>query len=943
MSSPRWGLLERFFADALALPVSERDAFLRRVCANDDALRAEIESLLSAHVPKGVLDTAPVAVGEPPPASIAAGTLLGPWRIEKLIGRGGMGEVYRARRADGTSDQTAAVKVLRDEAAAEMARFHSERHILAHLEHPGIARLLDGGTTGDSRPYTVMEYVGGEPLTAYCAARNATLHQRLALMTQVCDAVSFAHRNLVIHRDLKPDNILVGADGGVKLLDFGIAKLLDAAAPPREADVTIAPFTPDYASPEQLSGQPVTTATDVYALGVLLFELLCGERPLRMRRLPSTHALKLLMDRDAPLCSRVAYANSSSPVPPKQLAGDLDAIVAKCLRKEPAHRYETVDALKRDLQAHLDHMPVLAREGARLYVAGRLLRRYRWAFAATVALIVSLSAGLAGTIWQARRANVQAARATATKDFMLGIFHANDPRVASDKPRSQITARELLDIGSARIEKDFSSEPELQIELLGLTADIYENLQDEDRYSALQKRRIELARAHYGPEHPIVLEGLITEAEAMTYRHDFSGAARRLDEVDHALDASSRNESVTRARWWLVKWELLHADGGSEAAMNDAVDRSIALYRRLAPTSNDYAYILGLKAMNVGRADDFVQQRNYFEQALAVLEVAPDRSDSDLLVLLTNYARNLEQLGDAATAEKTYIRSEDLARRTRGERSPHFWLARAYHARLLHRQGDREHSHALFAQMLEAIPADWKSTNDDAWARGEYADCLVAEGRAAEAVPVLEATVRRYTERTQGSGLPAWRMDLGDAYDRAGRIDAARSTLKSVTDEIVRSADVDPRKSEMFRERWARFLLDHPRAGNDVGEAATQLRTVIKLAGAQASVELALAHAGLARIATGEGDATVALAESTSALQILAEVKALYDVRLQPRLWLVHSSALRVNGDAVAARQWADKALQASRRYDDPSSSAIADAESSMRRAELAARTPTPN
>ena len=477
MLRQRWVRLERLFAEALALPEAARAAFLDRACEDDADLRSEIDALLRSHDAPGVLDTAqhPPHAVEPLP-SLAPGTCLGLWRVGHMIGRGGMGEVYAATRADGAFEQRAALKLLRYEAVGEVERFHAERRILARLEHPGIARLLDGGVAPDGRPYTVMEYVEGRSLTDYCREHRSSLRERLALFAQVCDAVAFAHRNLVIHRDLKPANILVDDEGKVKLLDFGIAKLLDAAAVPGDTDVTIAPFTPDYAAPEQLSGQPVTTATDIYALGVLLFELLTGERPLRMRGLPSTHALKLLLDRNPPPPSRVVQANAEAPLPARLLVGDLDAIVAKCLRKEAAHRYETVNGLKRDIERHLHNEPVLAREGARLYVFWRLLRRYRWAVAGRRALILTLASGLAGTAWQARRAEREAARATATKDFLLSVFRANDPRIASDKPRGEITARELLDIGSARIEKEFAGQPELQIELLGLTAAIYGNL-----------------------------------------------------------------------------------------------------------------------------------------------------------------------------------------------------------------------------------------------------------------------------------------------------------------------------------------------------------------------------------------------------------------------------------------------------------------------------------
>lgn len=389
----RWIRLEQLFADALALPKAARPAFLERTCGGDSDLRSEIDALLHSHDAPGVLDTAPHAAETlAPQPSLAAGACLGPWRIEKMIGRGGMGEVYAATRADDAFEQRAALKLLRYEAVGQLERFHTERRILASLEHPGIARLLDGGMAPDGRPYTVMEYVEGQSLSDYCREHRSSLRERLALFTQVCDAVAFAHRNLVIHRDLKPDNILVDAEGGVKLLDFGIAKLLDAAASPRDSDTTIAPFTPDYAAPEQLSGKPVTTATDIYALGVLLFELLTGERPLRTLGLPSTQALKLLLDRAAPSPSRIAQAKSDAPLPARRLAGDLDAIVAKCLRKEATHRYETVNALKHDLECHLRNEPVLARSGARAYVARRFVRRHWLPIAGVASLVLAMAA-----------------------------------------------------------------------------------------------------------------------------------------------------------------------------------------------------------------------------------------------------------------------------------------------------------------------------------------------------------------------------------------------------------------------------------------------------------------------------------------------------------------------------------------------------------------------
>jgi len=934
VQSERWMRIERLFADALALPALSRHAYLIRACGDDSDLLRELEELVHAHDTPGVLDAAPRAGDSPAiDPSLAAGTGIGAWRIENLIGRGGMGEVYAATRIDAAFEQRAALKLLRHEAAGQLERFHAERRILARLEHPGIARLLDGGIATDGRPYTVMEFVEGHPITHHCRTHRSSLRDRLALFAQVCEAVAFAHRNLVIHRDLKPDNIFVNAHGDVKLLDFGIAKLLDVAGLPREADNTIAPFTPDYAAPEQLSGEPVTTATDIYALGVLLFELLTGERPLRTRGLPSTHAMKLILDRSAPAPSRTAQASDAPPLPARLLSGDLDAIVAKCLRKEANHRYETVNGLKRDLDAHLRNEPVLAREGAHVYVLGRLLRRYRWGVAAVCALILSLAAGLAGTIWQARRAEAQAARANATKDFLLGVFKASDPRIASDKPRGEITARELLDLSSARIEKEFAAQPDLQIELLGLTAAIYGNLLDEERHAAMLKRRMELARSNYGSSHPIVIESLIDEADSACFRQDHAKANRLLDEADGLLETSGGDGGVLRAHWWRVKARALGAVAGARTERNHALSQALALYAKLAPRSNEYAEALNMAARDHAERGEHVQSRQLMEQTLEVAEAAPIRNDGQIAIYVNNLARKYERLGEFDAAESAYDRAEELARRTFGERTDMFWMTRASHALMLHQRGQRERANRLFEQTLPLIPNEWTTNTNDTSVREKYAECLAAEGRAKEAIPLLEAALEVYTAKLQyESDLREVRRKLGDAYDRAGRTDEARTMLRSSRDEFLEKEALDSPWALRIRERWARFVLDHAQSGGaDLTAAETEFRSVLDLAGERPLPESALAHAGLARIAGMRGNTADALQESRLALVALERVQGLYDLRLQPQVWLVHGNVLRESGDSAGAREWSGKALHAIRQYDDASSPAIASAEAAVR------------
>jgi hypothetical protein len=466
--------------ELLDLPESSRAQRLGAL-VDDPAVRAEVESLLEAtRAATGFLSTPARPAVQIYDAGVAAGTRVGAWSIGRRIGRGGMGEVYEATRTEGGFEQRVAIKLLQVEAGSQSERFLAERQILARLEHPGIARLHDGGLTEDGRPFMAMEFVEGRPITVYCEQTRASLHQRLQLFLQVCEAVAYAHRNLVIHRDLKPSNILVTRDGQVKLLDFGIAKLIDA----ERAQLTVsaaAPMTPVCASPEQLTGKPVTTATDVYALGVLLFELLTGVHPWFGTDAPVLQALRTVLTKPAPLASRVAAERSGAPVPDRLIRGDLDAIVAKALREEPTHRYATVDALKLDIIRVFRGEAVEAREGARLYFFGRTLRRYRWAVAATFAVFVSLAGGLGVAAWQARRAAIErdiarrdAAREEAVRYDLTRMFRT----AIADQGSQPATAKSMIDNSALRVLREYRDRPQLGGQLVLTLADLYGALED---------------------------------------------------------------------------------------------------------------------------------------------------------------------------------------------------------------------------------------------------------------------------------------------------------------------------------------------------------------------------------------------------------------------------------------------------------------------------------
>ena len=432
------------FNDALGLHADERAVFLERVCAGDDEARAEVESLLAAYqsAPSFLwapaLDPAPFPIPSEPSRRMI-GKRLGRYRIVSVIATGGMGEVYRAVRADGEYEQTVAVKIVRGCMALDhvFRRFHRERQVLANLQHPGITRLLDGGMTDDGMPYLVMEYVNGERIDSYCDRHCLSITHRLRLFCRVCSAVQFAHQNLVVHRDLKPSNILVTPDGCPKLLDFGIAKLLDGNSDRTTNDATLTvmrSLTPRYASPEQIRGEPITTATDVYSLGVILYELLTGHRPYRCQRNGGDDTASAICE-DEPETPSLVVRNLVGPIVGtgtkdtltpeavaslrggnpnhlrKRLRGDLDNVLFMALAKEPRRRYATVEQFSDDIERHLERLPVVARRNTFLYRTSRHLYRNKGAVIAAVVIVAALVTGVVGAtsgLLKARSAQRQA-------------------------------------------------------------------------------------------------------------------------------------------------------------------------------------------------------------------------------------------------------------------------------------------------------------------------------------------------------------------------------------------------------------------------------------------------------------------------------------------------------------------------------------------------------
>ncbi len=491
MTPDRWQEVAQAFEAALDLPTAQREAFLAEAGSRDPWLRDEVESLLAED--RRLDDSNPGGL------SPMVGQRIGAYRILRLIGEGGMGAVYEAERDDEAFDRHVAIKLLQPGLLSRqlIKRFLLERQILARLNHPNVAALLDAGTTPNGRHYLVMEYVeGGVPVHGYCRERSLDAAARIRLFASVCDAVQYAHQNLVVHRDLKPQNILVTPDGKVKLLDFGIAKLIRPETWGSGSDLTmteLAPMTPTYASPEQVRGEPITTATDIYSLGVILYELLTDTRPYGTEPLSRAELERAVCETEPKLPSAAVQtaerekAAGGGAQLARRLSGDLDAIVMMALRKEPDRRYRSASELKDDLERHLDGRPVRARRSTFAYRAGKLIRRHRLTFSAVAAVIVALAAGLIATLTQARIARAQRELAERrfteirkVADSFLFEFDSSIRDLAGATAARQLVVRKATEYLSA-LNRESHGDPQLQTEL----ATAYERVGDIQGYPML--------------------------------------------------------------------------------------------------------------------------------------------------------------------------------------------------------------------------------------------------------------------------------------------------------------------------------------------------------------------------------------------------------------------------------------------------------------------------
>ncbi len=792
MADVRWEALEDIFLRALDHIGDDRAHYLERACADDPTLRDEVEGMLRAEESgtdfrwidrvDGPESGSPLTGAPIPPEH----RRIGPWRILRLLGRGGMGQVYLAERDDDQYREQVALKVVRSDYHADLLdeRFRAERQILARLRHPNIATLLDGGVTDDGRPYLVMQYESGLPITAYCDEHTLPVRDRLTLFATVCDAVHFAHTNLVVHRDLKPSNILVDDDGRPRLLDFGIAKILEGGLDvtrPVTGDMRL--FSPDHAAPEQVRGEPVTTATDVYALGILLYELLAGRRPFRSgdtgplelhRQVceepptrPSDNVSSLARNTpgEAAATGPAALRGTRPGLLVQTLKGDLDQIVLKALRKEPHRRYASAGQFADDVRRYLAGLPVDAQPDAVGYRVRKFVGRHRLGVA-TAAAVALLTVGFAGTMAAAstrlarEQVRTQEAldRAETVSEYLIGLFDAANP----EEDPSGLSAPELLARGVERAEQ-LADQPAVQAQMLHSIGRAYSSLARYDEARPLLERGLALRRQVYGDRH---------------------------GDVGRSLTA--------------LAWLYLQQDGdfrSAEPLLQEALDIYGDPSTPDLERSNLAAGLSNLGAVLYQRQDYEGAERAFLD-ALAALASIEGVDGLQLGPPTGNLALALSRQGRYAEAEAAARDALELNREARGDEHPYVAVALNILAETLLEQGRYDEARPIYDDVLSRRRALYGDDHPAvAAALNNLGQLLNRQERWEEAIPYAQEAVD-IQRRTQGETHPLLGMglkNLGRLYLYQGRYGEAEPYLLEALAINVASLGPDHAQSALVR------------------------------------------------------------------------------------------------------------------------------------------------
>ena len=913
-----WSRIEPLLDALLDLPAEQRAAALARDCS-DEQLRAAVLEVLELDArDDGQFDRVTRDVGASGAASAGLeGRAIGPYRVQRAIGEGGMGAVFLATRETAEFTQRVALKLLRVGlfSSAQQEMFRREQRIHARLEHPNIARVYDSGITDAGVPYFAMEYIDGVAVTDYCDRARLDVDARLRLFMTICDAVAYAHQNLVVHRDLKPSNILVNADGVPKLLDFGIAKLLRDTGDQAEATRTAwRAFTPAYAAPEQLEPGSITTATDVYALGIVLGELLTGARPSRNADGEMQGSIT------GSLSAAVATVRSSSVRSlARRLRGDIDAILRRSLQADPQRRYPGAAALRDDIQRHLQGRPIRAQPDAWIYRSGKFLARHRLAAAAGAVIAAILVAATLFSMRQAgvarseaRRAGAEAARANAVKQFLLDLFESSAP----GDPHPVETADAMLDKGLAQARAGYKDQPELQVDVLRSVGDIQHRRGHYEAARTPLEEAVSLSSEKFGPGDPRTLDAVVALSRVDEAANAYAAAEQRLEKAIAAYRAANSAESTALAH----ALQQLGVMKLRQHRLDEAIaleQEALAMYRRLVPEDSDDinttmiglgdaldhagrsaeaaelfrtvvartrrqygdAHVLTAQALGYlaaplresGRVDE---AENALREAVAInrkVYLAPNLHATDTLYEL---GKTLRAAGKYSESEAVFREELDLERQLFPDGHPNIASTLKNIAAALSANGRPAEAESL---LRESLALDLRLRGPDhpyiAQARTSLARALIAQGKPDEAQPLLDAALtadrKRYGEShasiaadlVGAAELAAARNDCAAALDASERAAAMYASSLPAAHPSRLEADLQSADCLLALGRHGEAVARFDRAS-----AAAQSGTPPVVA------TVARALLGLARAQMAGGDTTRARVTLASAQQQAARL-----------------------------------------------------------------------
>jgi len=873
----RWQKIQSLFEEVVDSGPEERIARLASSCQGDSDLRESVEALLASD--ERTEDPLINAIGAAAESLLEEhqdrllGTRVGPYRVVSILGQGGMSTVYRAERDDSQYHQTVAIKVLHHATLHPRmrSRLHSERHILATLDHPSIARLIDSGDLEDGTPYLVMEHVDGESIDVYCDSRTLFVRERLEMFVQVCTAVQYAHRNLIVHRDIKAANIFVTGDGTAKLLDFGIAKLLAPESLSHTLPVTRLQeriLTPENAAPEQVLGRAITTATDIYSLGVLLYQLLTGRSPYRLLSYsqlqleraicmddparPSQMVVSKLSGENDADRSRISDRRGLSPQRLRtRLGGDLDAIVGMAMRKEPDRRYPSVEAFAADVQRHLTGRPVRARQGDWRYHAAKFLRRHALPAIGIAAVMVGLSVVAGVTLWQnhrielAREATAQERdRAQQVSAFLVDVFSQADPFTAQGQ---QPTASDLLDRGAQKILSNSNLQPEVRAQLLESIGLAYRRQGLSERAVPLLEQAVAIRRDERPLDRHRVAAALANLAQALTDGGHLVSAEAYLQQ---ALQMSRSGDDVPTVESADILQQFgqfeLSAKSDPEAA-SKLFRESLEIYRAdVGNQSPAVASILNnLADSEVWTADYALAERDERE-AIRIFQATVNRNHPDHATALENLGIILTERGKFREAEQMLSEALDIETNVFGANNQRVANIQSHLGILYDREGDLPRA-VQATQQAVRLATDKLGTSH--YLTGYYLDSLANLYLRANDLPAAENYARQSLD-VYSHALPArhlyvasTRQLLGDVLVQRGKLAAAEVELRAAVDINTALAGADSWRTARSQASlgWDLILRDNAAEGEPLLVAARN-RLLATVGGKHAATLWASSH-----------------------------------------------------------------------------------------------------